>query len=539
MITCSRCGTSIAAGLINCPQCGMPVNAMFTGGTGTEMNIQRQGQTELPAWLESLRAGEGSNAFPAGPASMPAGNSEHNDDLPSWLRPAQPVAADTTPSGIFPYQRPASSPAPNTDGPLMMGGMSASSLIDEQSLPSWMHEQQESPANIQENISASSLVQQEALPQWMRTAPVAGPPASVQQEASTPPEAPLPPIAGNDLVDPQMLPQWMTNGQHGTPVRGQNGFSASSLIDASMLPSWMRETSSAPQQASPLPPEQSTQFPASSGQSPLGQVPASHGQPFVSPAPASSGQGTGVHGGLSAASFIDMNALPDWLRSPEEQRQQGHPLQPQGYSNNPSSQRQAPFGTSGRPEGVRPPVPSRPRSGMGYQEESEVAANVFASMLGVASNAPYLPGQPQQSGQRQTAQQQQAQQQPAMASPLLSPQPGNGTAPSQLEVQQGPDPLAGMARTAIPNVYPGPGQNSMYGSIPQWQGNGPTNYPGDAAMNMGGFPANRQAMPPSSPNNRLNMQPEPTMNNQESAKPQSKPAKRSIFELIRDWLSRN
>ncbi len=246
-----------------------------------------------------------------------------------------------------------------------------------------------------------------------------------------------------------------------------------------------------------------------------------------------------MQGGLSAASFIDMNALPDWLRSPEEQRQQGHPLQPQGYSGNASSQRQAPFGIAGRPETQRPPVPSRPRSGMGFQEESEVAANVFASMLGVASNAPYLPGQPSQTeqGQWQAVQQPQAQQ--GMVSPSRSPQPGNGTAPSQPGMPHGPDPLSGMAGMPMPNAYPGAGQNSTYGDIPPWQVNGPTNYPGNAAMNMGGYPANGQGMSPSSPDQRMNMQPEPTIYNQESAKPRTKPAKRSIFELIRDWLSRN
>jgi hypothetical protein len=535
VITCSRCGTAITAGLINCPQCGIPVNGLYAGGTGPEMNTQQE-QPGLPAWLETLRAGEGQHTSPSGSASFPDGNRANNDDLPGWLRPKTPEAADTTPSGSFPSQRPAASPAPNTDGAFMMGGMSASSLIDEQSLPSWMREQQGSSAQMHENISASSLVQPEALPEWMRTAPAPVSSAPVQQQPDMPSPLPAGPIAGNDLVDPQMLPEWMTNGQHGTPARGQNGFSASSLIDANALPSWMRESGQAPQQASAVPPQPPAQLPAS-----FGQVPTSNGQVSFSQAPAPSEQSERRQSGLSAASFIDMNALPDWLRSPEEQRQQGHPLQPQGYSVNAPYQAQAPFANPGRQEALRPPVPSRPRSGMGLQEESEVAANVFASMLGVASAAPYLAGQPQPAmpvpGQWQAATQPQPQQ--SMLPPARSPQPGNGVTPSLPGTLQGPDSLPGTSGSAMPGAYPNSGQNSMYGAMPQWQGNSSTSYPGDMAMNIGGYPANRPGMPPSSPDNRIGMVPEQAMNNQDQSKPQTKPAKRSIFELIRDWLSRN
>jgi len=70
--------------------------------------------------------------------------------------------------------------------------------------------------------------------------------------------------------------------------------------------------------------------------------------------------------------------------------------------------RQANFGVPARPENAR--VPSRPRSEMGPYEESEVAANVFASMLGVASAAPHLPGQ--QRGQVPESMQPPVQQQP-------------------------------------------------------------------------------------------------------------------------------
>jgi hypothetical protein len=510
VITCSRCGTAIAADLKYCPQCGMSINGAYAGETGSEVNTQGQEQPELPAWLESLRAGEGQNATPSGPAPFPVERITNHDELPGWLRPAQPDAADATSSGSFPFQRPAASPAPNTDDALMMGSMSASSLIDEQSLPSWMREQQGTPASLHENISASSLVQPDALPEWMRTAPLPVPPTPVQQQGPIVPQAvPSEPIAGNDLVNPQILPQWMTNGQPGIPTQGQHGFSASSLIDANALPSWMRESSQASQQGSQVP------QPASSSQTPMPNR-----------------QDERMQGGLAAASFIDMNALPDWLRSPEEQRQQGHPLQPQRYSVNPPYQVPAPFANAGRPDALHPPVPSRPRSGMGIQEESEVAANVFASMLGVAAAAPYLPGQAQQGvqGEWQAAQQPQVHQH--MVPPSLSPRPSSGTGSSTQAIPQGPDSISGMTGMANQGAYQGSSQNSMYGAMPQWQGNGPSSYPGSTGMNMGEYPANRQGMLPSSPENMLGSA-------QEQVKPQSKPAKRSIFEAIRDWLSRN
>ena len=93
-------------------------------------------------------------------------------------------------------------------------------------------------------------------------------------------------------------------------------------------------------------------------------------------------------GNLAAASFIDMDALPDWLRSSGDGQQGGAGQGQRGMGNYP---RQASSGVPARPENVR--VPGRPRGNVAPQEESEVAANVFASMLGVASNAPYLPGQ--------------------------------------------------------------------------------------------------------------------------------------------------
>src|SRR5260370_16578770 len=65
------------------------------------------------------------------------------------------------------------------------------------------------------------------------------------------------------------------------------------------------------------------------------------------------------------------------MRSPETQQQAGMP---------PIGNARPVAGSAPRIENAR--VPSRPRSEMVPLEESEVAANVFSSMLGVSSSAP-------------------------------------------------------------------------------------------------------------------------------------------------------
>jgi hypothetical protein len=499
----------------------MFIRGEYAGESGAGMNARSQEQAELPAWLETLRASEGGQPAPVprGPVTFPVSGMS-NDDLPSWLRAGQLDAGESagaTPLSSVPSQRSATAPAPNTDAGFIMGGMSASSLIDEQSLPSWMREAQGTTTSSREPISASSLVQPEVLPEWMRAAqaPASLSPAETQQQQQ--PEKPFlmgaGPIAGNDLVDPQALPQWMTNDQHGTPIRGEHGFSASSLIDEHALPAWMRESGQAAQQA-PI----QTSF--SNAPTAFGQAPFFNGQPAYQqppatpPAPSIAAQGERMQGGLSAASFIDMNALPDWLRSPDEQRQGGHPLQPQGYSANAPYQVQAPFAGPGRPDALRPSVPGRPRSGMGTQEESEVAANVFASMLGVASATPNFSGQPQQAGD---------------GNETRSAQPMGG-------MPQSLAPGVGGAGTAMPapGINTGAGQNSMYGVMPQWQTNGTNSAASYADPSMGEYGRYGQGMQQSSssPDVMMGMK-------QEQAKSQAKAGKRSIFEAIRDWLFHN
>ncbi|HEV2579687.1 MAG TPA: hypothetical protein VGT44_02445, partial [Ktedonobacteraceae bacterium] len=133
-----------------------------------------------------------------------------------------------------------------------------------------------------------------------------------------------------------------------TPGQPDSGIAASSLLDANSLPQWMREDNQAAQ----------------------GGVSAGSGSP-----------------GLSAGSLIDMNNLPGWLRTAEQEPRSGYssPGAPATFGGS------GVYGTPGptRIENMR--VPSRPRAEMAPLEQSEMAANVFSSMLGVASASSAYP----------------------------------------------------------------------------------------------------------------------------------------------------
>ena len=193
-----------------------------------------------------------------------------------------------------------------------------------------------------------------------------------------------------------------------------------------------------------------------------------------------------------------MDALPDWLRPAEDQLQNGAFLpEQQGRAENAG---QAPFGVHGfpaRPDNMR--VPSRPRGEIGSHEESEVAANVFASMLGVASAAPYFPGQQSTNTSGR----------PQVSRPL--PQ-------SQQNVSQ---QLLG--------------SGTGYAGAPPMQGNvqGPGGYP------MGPMPGG-PGMPPQQamPMNAAGIQPGSAMNYGGSGQSKAKPARRGFLSTILDWFSR-
>ncbi len=363
-----------------------------SGESGLGQRTNTQDQPVLPAWLESLRAGDHPAAPPKSfsPEDMP-----EEGMVPSWMQPNRPN--DQRDSSPYPSMRSAASSAPNTDeGYAPARNISANSLVDANALPSWMQPDQPQPA--QQNIAASSLIQPEFMPDWMKTMQ----PSSQGQQPSAPlpqqkPQSPLPMqgFSAQQLIDPQALPGWMQQegNQNFTPPAqqpyspqnnnsaGQAGLAASSLLDMNALPSWMREGERGvqPQQSTWQPPQQQSISPSWQQQQQQPMYP-----PQNNNVPAQSQGGT-----LSMGSLIDVNALPEWLRSAAEAQQQSQPgQQTGGHYVGPNMN---PNYNTPRMENVR--VPNRPRGEVGANEGSEVAANVFASMLGVASNAPQYPAQ--------------------------------------------------------------------------------------------------------------------------------------------------
>lgn len=165
-------------------------------------------------------------------------------------------------------------------------------------------------------------------------------------------------------------------------------------------------------------------------------------------------------------------------------------------------------GTPSRIENAR--VPSRPRGEIAPQEQSEIAANVFSSVLGVASSAPYFPSA-------------------GPGSPLNAPSQ-NVTTPSQGFQGGQPQPPAGTQWNA-------PSQPSGFAGVPPAQGYYPAGYqegqqgayPAGYAgyMGPGVSPGGAQpGMAPQSPASGQSMQAGP-----------SKPAKRGFIETIRSWFS--
>jgi hypothetical protein len=290
---------------------------------------------------------------------------------------------------------------------------------------------------------------------------------------------------GSDLIDRQALPLWLSGEDAPGSNSGQAGLAASSLLDVNALPSWLRDVNqeqqpgSAPAFPSPAQPQWAAASQAPNSQTFYNQLP--------------NGQVPARNSNLSAASFIDMDSLPDWLRPAEDQLQKGTSLpEQQQVAENAG---QAPFGvhgTPGRPDNMR--VPSRPRGEIGPHEESEVAANVFASMLGVASAAPYFPGQ---------------------QSPNASGHP------------QVPTPLPQSQQT-VPQQPLNTGAGG-YAGTPSMQAN--VQAPGGYQREPGGYPMGAMSDVPTA-----GMPPGPAMNNGDSGQSKPKPARRGFLSTILDWF---
>jgi hypothetical protein len=542
------------------------------GNVPSPFNAANLEEEALPMWMRPRRADEDGES-----SSRSAGSSEAR-------------GADKTLSGKANALRPASAAGPNTDESAFGRSFDASSLIDEKSLPSWMrpNDAPAVPSTPPRSIDASSLIEPDAMPSWMKnvqgqpqTSPFAQQTPTAQQMPQTAPKPPVPPVqpqypqpanrqappspsserpaqfaqgfSARELIDPQALPGWMTqqDGQQGradsslgpmTSLAGsqqgvQQGFSASSLLDPNSLPAWMREgeqklqsSQSRPTSSPATPAHSSWQAPQAGMQQsgPSWQMPAAPPMP-AAPSPNKT---------IAASSLIEQESLPSWLRPPSGQQATG------GYGAN---------GANVRPPRADVRVPSRPRGEVGAQESVAGAANAFASMLGVAAAAPNFPAPPQVQGT-------QAGQAPntTNAAPYQSPyapQNALGTAPYGMN---GMSNMNGMpsaaANAAIPPMSAPAPSSPSYPQYPQYAQpqNGYQNGAQGGQMGVNGMngmpPMQQPAMP--GMQNAQNMQP-PFMGGspmspgaqtggQSGPWPggQGKPAKRGLFEAIRNWLSR-
>lgn len=510
MITCNRCGKQVPAGVANCSNCGMSLSSLGRG------NLDAQEQPALPTWLESLRANERPRT-PASGQSFSTADLVDEDDLPGWMRPERAEMAEDANASQYGAPRPSSMPAPNTDDSMIPPkGFSANSLVDSASLPTWVKMNEPTaqapgsgsyiPREAQGPFSAASLIEPDSLPGWLTGQPSQPSPTQNRSDSSAtwaagapppfnpPPQAPVgrvhpetPPrlMSAQDLIDPQALSSWVSGQpkqpnqpgqmaqstwQGGPPQAAQSGgdrgsgLSAGSLIDMNALPNWLRE-----------------------GQQGYAGQPGQQGQE----APNSN---------LSAGSLIDMNALPAWLRNADSQ-QQGSNV--------------SPYGAPGRIESMR--VPSRPRADMVPQEQSELAANVFTSMLGVASTAPSYPGQP---SAFRTPPQQSFQNAPAQSPGAIPNSTGQTVPPryagSQPMQGQGVPPAGYTGGYSGQEVYQG-----GYGGYP-----GGNAAPGPVPIQFPGMPSEAYYAGQRTPANSGNQV------NQAGAKP----AKRSFFDTIREWF---
>ena len=541
MITCNYCGKPTQDGLAHCSYCGKPLVQTMSSGAG---RVATPGQPELPAWLETLRAGE-PGMTPPGGLNGNAESSYSPDDfvdeslLPSWMQAERNDVGDSNPSGKHAAQRPASTPAPNTDGAFIpTKGMSASSFIDAQFLPSWLQEKQiATPSSPQDSISAASLVQPDALPTWMRTAPseqapTPQPPSQYNQyNQSAPPQA----IMGNDLIDQQVLPEWLA-GKNVQPIaNGQTGFAASSLVDQDELPPWMREGNSEqrsvsaeafappplanPQTSMYLPQQGAVQVPAQ--QSPTGQVNEHIQGPRQQQSEPSAPQ-MNMNSSLSASSFIDVNALPEWLTAPSSGRFGATSSQEQQGAN----EQQRPVGMPPRSEYVR--VPSRPRNEASSSEDSTIAANAFASMLGVASAAPFFPGQ-----QAKDASMGQGQMPAAQSLPPMQVPQGQNMSAAHMGNASIPNPAATWGG---PTMQPAPYMTGQPGQPQSGTGFATAQPPTGYGMNTS---LSGMQPPQPSPNSMSGIQKDAAgpMNNGQAKTP-AKSAKRGFLSTILDWFSR-
>jgi hypothetical protein len=252
--------------------------------------------------------------------------------LPVWMKGQEPQSAP---------QSFADAEAAGPSGSAS-GIFSASELIDTHTLPAWMKGQEPqaapaagAPANQAGQsgalgstsgiFSAAELVDTQALPAWLKAneAPTSQPsqaPVTSGPLEGRPPSSKITPMPAGfasqttgafsaaELVDTHALPAWLKdNGSSSAGAPGspgsqsasarppEDGMSATELVDTGVLPAWLRGAGDA-----------STSGPGAA-------KPASGAGFQAARGPASSA-GSDQTGGFSAASLVDPEALPEWLR---------------------------------------------------------------------------------------------------------------------------------------------------------------------------------------------------------------------------------
>lgn len=436
-------------------------------------------QQELPAWLESLRAHERPVSSGLGDQPFSMAEVVDEDSMPRWMRQDRPRISDSGNSDAFPELSNTPKPGMNTEKQSFpANGLAAGSLIDEQALPSWMRDGQGgTQPEAGQSVSAKSLVDHQALPPWIKSlgqteqpqgsasenlyglpaqspvTPDSLPNAARMQQTSpardaqrVPPAVPAQGFTAGELIDQQSLPDWMTGAQgpgtqpQNRPVPGGTGFSAGELVDQRSLPKWMQENQPGPERPTSA---SALGVPAGgSGQMGGGQrdMSGNDGMPASSlldmgslPTWMREGeQGTPQPGSsMAAGSLVDLNAMPAWLRNSDN-----------------ASQSQSTRSGQGRVEGTR--VPSRPRSGLEGQVQSEAAANVFSSMLGVSASAPVIPGQEQANSLGVYQGQPMQPMQPSIPG-WQSPQPPAGNQGAQPQMWQMSGSMPPVGASPIPN----------------------------------------------------------------------------------------
>ncbi len=534
-------------------------------------------ERSLPAWMRESQGETGGGGQPGAAQNVSAHSLVDQQNLPAWIKDlSQAAQTQQSAAPAYQYNLPTQTQAPNknpynvpTQTPITpptvansprvpqtpqaheppltpIQSFSAHDLLDAQAMPSWMSGSQgpgappTRPVPIGQGFSAGELIDQRSVPQWMRD--LQG------QEKSDPQSALGVPVSGSgqtvgtnqgqqgtlsgegmpasSLLEKNSMPSWLQGIQPGGSQATGQGPSmdansrpawlqenqaggaqapqaANELLDMNSMPTWMREGAQIPQPSQPAAPYPAQGLPAG-GLLDMNSMPT-----WMREGAQNGAQGPQITDqGMAAGSLVDLNSMPAWMRNSDPGLT--------GSSN-----------AGGRPGQVPArPVPSRPRNEASTQEQSEVAANVFSSMLGVAASTPTLPGQeynfPNNMG---GAQGQPGQPQP----PFQQPQPPSWQQAGMPQSHQGAAPvwqMSDITPPSNPNAYPPAAQAGVMGAM---------GYPQNTEQPAWSYSAtDRGTLGVSSGAGAGYYNPNPNPGNAQNTEPK----KKGFFDSIRDFFSK-